>query len=268
LIEVLVSVTLALIVVAMAGMFFVASRNRMQDQVLHVETLQGLRGTVDSMVRDLRLGGACLPTTGEFITLGGVHGTTDQIVTRTGIVRPNETCIRTVLRQDAAVGDTQVQVEAAAGFTPSMRVYLRLSNNTTGAIVSVTGVDTTGNVLQLGAPLRQAFAKNSGVYALDERAYAVDTTDPSLPVLTVAVNGAPAMPFAVGIENLQIQYQLERNCDRTCDVVALPANDAEFALVRQIYITVTARSRTVGSDGQYYRVTRTVSAKPRNLMPG
>jgi hypothetical protein len=223
---------------------------------------------MDSMVRDLRLGGACLPTTGEFITLRGVDGTTDQIITRTGVVRSNETCIRTVLRQDAAASDAQLLVEAAAGFVPNMRVYLRLSNNTAGAIVTLTGVDTGSNVLQLGTPLLQAFPKDSGVYALDERAYAVDTADPSFPVLTIAVNGAPPMPFAVGIENLQIQYQLERNCSTACDVVALPANDAEFGLVRQIYLTLTARSRTVGADGQYYRVTRTVSAKPRNLLPG
>jgi hypothetical protein len=101
-VEVLVSPTLELGVVAMLGVFFVASRNRVQEQVLRVETLQGLRAAMDSMVRDLRLGGACLPTTGEFITLGGVDGTTDQIVTRSGIVRPNQSCIRTVPRQDAA----------------------------------------------------------------------------------------------------------------------------------------------------------------------
>src|SRR5262249_57311605 len=100
--------------------------------------------------------------------------------------------------------------------------------------------------------------------------YVVDNSNLALPVLTLGVNGAAPVPFAFGIENLTLQYQLARNCDTAagCDVVDVPANDAEFALVNQIYITLTARSRTVGSDGQYYRVSRTVTAKPRNLLPG
>jgi hypothetical protein len=92
-----------------------------------------------------------------------------------------------------------------------MRAYLRLSNNTTGSIVTVTGVDTGSNALQLDAPPPQAFGTNSGVYALDERTYAVDASVPSLPVLTVAVNGAAPIPFALGVEDVQIQYQGERS---------------------------------------------------------
>ena len=50
-------------------------------------------------------------------------------------------------------------------------------------------------------------------------------------------------------------------------VVSLPAS-TEFPLVNTIYITLTARSSTTSSNGQYFRVTRTVAAKPRNLLPG
>src|SRR5262249_33413340 len=106
-----------------------------------------------------------------------------------------------------------------------------------------------------------------GVYAVDERQYAIDTTtNPALPVLTIAVNGASPVPFAFGIEAANIQYQLNRNCP-TCDVVDLPANDAEWALVNQLYLTVTARSRVKASDGQYIRLTRQIGVKPRNLLP-
>ena len=104
---------------------------------------------------------------------------------------------------------------------------------------------------------------------MDERQYSVDTSNPSLPVLTLGINGTTPVPFGFGIQNLQLQYQLNRNCDTSagCDVVDLPANDSEFSLVNQIYITLTARSRKALSNGQYYTIARTVSAKPRNLLP-
>lgn len=271
---------------AVAAGFFAAARSRVQDQMMRLETLQGLRAAMDSMLRDLRLGGACLPVTGDFITLDASNSTTDAITTRTGLVRPNETCVRTVTTANIQAADSNIPVQSASGFTVGMRAYIIQANGTWGEVFTITGVNTGTNVLSKTTALtcqgscgNPAYPVTSGVYALDERRYAVDTTDTSRPVLTVAVNGAQAVPFVYGIENLQIQYQLERNCDTApssssttwpptgCDVVDLPSS-TDYALVNQIYLTLTARSRTVGINGQYYRITRTAAAKPRNLLPG
>lgn len=271
LVELLVGSTVMLAALAAAGTFFVASRNTIQDQMIQIETTQGLRSTVDSMVRDLRLGGACLPVTGNFIVLDGVNGATvatpDQIVTRTGLVRPNETCVRTVLTADIVAATSQLAVQSASGFLVGMRVYINNGSNTSGEVVTLTGVDTVGNKLTKTTALSQGYLAGSGVYAIDERSYAIDTSNAALPVLTLSINGATPMAFSDGIENLQVQYQLARNCTPTCDVVDLPVDDSEFALVNQIYITLSARSRTVQRNGQYFRISRTVAAKPRNLLP-
>jgi hypothetical protein len=279
-VELLVGTTVMLFVLGTTGRFFVTARNFISDQILHVETQQGLRAAMDSMVRDLRLAGACLPTSGDFVTLDPVASTNNQIVVRTGQVRPDETCIQTVLTSDLAAGASQLSVQSASGFMTGMRVYIRQSNGATGEVINITSVDTAANVLGKTANLTcpdvvggcptPAYPAGSGVYAVDERQYAVDASNPALPVLTLAANGAAPVPFAFGIEGLQLQYELARNCDSQpgCDVVQVPATEGEFALVNQIYITLTARSRTPGLNSQYYRVTRTVSAKPRNLLPG
>ncbi len=279
LLEMLVGMTVMMIVLTTAGAFFVANRNTLQDQMVRIETIQGLRAAMDSMVRDLRLGGACLPTTGDFVALDAVNSTTDQIVTRTGLVQANETCIRTVLTSDLTASAAQLNVQSAVGFAAGMRVYIRSSSGTTGEIFTISGANTATNTLQkttaltcpqVGGCPSPAYPLGSGVYAVDERQYAVDTSNPALPVLTLTVNGAPPSAFVAGIENLQFQYELARNCSSSsgCDVVDVPANDSEFALVNQIYITMTARSPKTLTNGQYYRVSRTVSAKPRNLLPG
>lgn len=252
---------------AAGAAFFVSTRNTIQDQIIQIETTQGLRAAVDSIVRDLRLAGACLPVTGNFIVLDARNGATDQITTRTGLVRPNRTCVRTVLTADVTATTSQLPVQSAAGFRSSMRVYINNGSNTAGEVVTLTDVSTGSNTLTKSTALSQGYLAGSGVYGIDERSYAIDTSNPALPVLTMAINGAAPIPFGNGIENLQVQYQLARNCATTCDVVDLPVDDSEFALVNQIYITLSARSRTTQRNGQYFRISRTATAKPRNLLP-
>jgi hypothetical protein len=280
-----VSITVMLTALAVAGGFFVVARKRIQDQILRVETAQGLRAAMDSMLRDLRLGGACLPITGDFITLDTTNSTNDSITTRTGLVRPNETCVRTVTTADIQATTSSISVQSASGFTNGMRAYIIQASGTWGEVFTITSVNTSTNVIQKtgsftcqGSCGTPAYPSGSGIYALDERQYAVDTTS-AIPVLTLAVNSGTASQLVSGIESLQIRYQLERNCDNAvpsgstiwpptgCDVVDLPTA-TEFTLVNQMYLTLTARSRTTDSNGAYYRITRTAGAKPRNLLPG
>lgn len=267
LLELLISLTVISIVMASAGALFVATRNYMQDQILGIETQQGLRSVLESIARDLRLGGACLPTAGDFAPLDGVEaGTLDQITTRTGLVRPNLSCVSTTTTANMTTTTTSIPVNSASGFAVGMRALIQ--GITTGESFTITGVNTGTNTIQKSGNWSQAYPSGSGVYALDERTYAVDTSNSQLPVLTIAANGAAASPFAAGVESFIIQYQLARNCP-PCDVVTAPASaSSDWRLVNQIFITATVRSSTTARNGQYIRRTGTISAKPRNLLPG
>lgn len=267
LVELLVATTIVSAVMAAVGGLFVTSRNFMQDQSLLIETQQGLRSTLEAMARDLRLGGACLPITGDFVVLDGTDSaTTDSITTRTGLVRPNLSCVSTALSADMAKNVTQLQVGSSDGFTVGMRALIRHAGNGTGESFTITAIPGPTTIQKSGA-WTQDYPKNSGVYAIDERTYAVDTSNSALPVLTVASNGGPAVPFAYGVENLAIKYQLSRNCP-PCDIIDAPAPaDNQWRIVNQILITATARSRTPARNAQYIRLTERISAKPRNLLP-
>ena len=65
-------VLMGIAVAATSGMFL-AGKSQMQMQQRQLETTQAARAAIDMIVRDLRLGGACLPVTGEFISLEGIN---------------------------------------------------------------------------------------------------------------------------------------------------------------------------------------------------
>jgi len=265
--ELLIATAIVSVVMATAGAFFVASRNFIQQEILRVETTQALRATLDNLQRDLRLGGACLTTIASFVALSGTNaGTTDTITTRTAMVSPSLTCVRTALSAAVVAGATTLPVQTNPGFASGMRAYID-NGAGSGQYFFITQVQTGPLRLQMDTPTSRAYPSASGVYSVDERTYAIDTSNSALPTLTVAVNGGAAQPFAYGIESFNVQYTLSRNCP-PCDVVDLPANNSEWMLVNEVTVSVTARSRVRGSTGQYYRQTGQVRLKPRNLLPG
>jgi type II secretory pathway pseudopilin PulG len=266
-VEILVAATVTSLTLGVLGAFFVASRGFVQQETLRVETTQALRATIDAVTRDLRLSGACLPTNGQFVSLSGVNsGTLDQVTSRTGLLNTDLSCVRTTLTAAASASDSRVTVASITGFAAGTRVYVRNPNGT-GELFNISSISSSNMRLNKSGTLTQAYPIGSGVFAVDERSYAIDTTtNPALPQLTVALSANTPTPFASGIESMNIQYQLERNCP-TCDVVDLPANDAEWALVRQVLLNVTARSSVTGTKGQYVRVSHQIGVKPRNLVP-
>jgi len=253
-------------VAATSGMFL-AGKRQMQMQELQLETTQSARTAIDMMVRDLRLGGACLPVTGDFISLEGINNAqTDEIITRTGLTRPDLSCIRTVVPKNTtiAANATLVRVEAVDGFAVGMRAYIRNPTGT-GEYFQVTSVDTTNKTLGKSATFATSYPEDSGVYAIDERRFYIDTAK-NPPELMLRIGTDTAQSFAVGIEKLNLQYQLQRNCP-PCDTVSLPASNAEWAIVKALTLSVTARSEKAQQDGTFYRRTVAVNVKPRNLLP-
>jgi hypothetical protein len=256
---------------ATAGLFL-ASRTHMRNQEKEVETTHVARSVIDLIVRDLRLGGACLPTTGDFISLEGVdNGDLDEITTRTGLVRPDLSCVRSATNATTTASGSTVPVESVEGFTSGMRAYIRGPDGT-GEYFDISGSDSSTNTLLRSQTLSKDYPPTSGVYAIDERRFFIDNwTSPRgvLPELKMQIGDAAPMPYAVGVEKLDIQYELNRNCP-PCDVVDLPSSDPdnpEWPIVDEVLLSVTARSELPDADGNYYRRTYTVGVKPRNLIP-
>ncbi len=255
--------------IAATSGLLLAGKHHMREQSKELETTQAARAVIDMIVRDLRLGGACLPVTGDFISLQGVdNGIEDEIITRSGLTRPDLSCIRTSTDQAASVSDVDISLFSIEGFEPGMRAYIRHPNGT-GEYFQITTVDSAGSKLGLSGALSTDYPPTSGVYAIDERRFYINWWDSprgSLPEVMLQVGSEQPQSLAVGIEELDIEYQLKRNCP-PCDVSDLPVDGAEWSLVEQVFVTVTARSELPNENGEYYRRTMRVGVKPRNLIP-
>ncbi len=273
LVEMMAAMVVTGLALTVAGQFFVASRNSLSDEVVRQETLQGLRAALDTLERDLRLVGACLPMTGgDFPPLSGTNGSTfDAITTRTAAARSDLTCIQSTIQATGSAAGTAAHATTLPllkvdGFAVGQRGYIRGSNNS-GEYFTITDVNASTNRLQIAAGLQNAYLNGSGVWAIDEHVYAIDAlTYAPMNVLTLAINGGAAFPFAFGVQAVKIQYELASHCP-PCDVVDMPTT-AQWILVNQLYVTVTLRSSGPLSSGQYYTVTGTIGAKPRNFLPG
>ena len=149
-----------------------------------------------------------------------------------------------------------------------MRAYIRNAVGT-GEYFDITGVPS-GTQLSKSQTLTQDYAATSGIYAVDERTYYLDTwaspNNGSQPELMLRIGDQTPQSFAVGIESLNIQYQLARNCP-PCDVIDLPTSSADWSIVEAVQLTLTARSEQPDVKGTYYRRTVAVTVKPRNLLP-
>ena len=260
---------MGLAVTATSGMFL-AAKWQMKMQQRQIETTQAARAGVDMIVRDLRLSGACLPATGDFIALAGTDaGETDTIVTRTGLTRPNLSCVRSTVPSGtvATRSSSTVPVESSQGFTAGMRAYIRHPDGS-GEYFDVSAVNGPTEIGKAQL-LSRDYPDGSGVYAVDERRFSIEpwsTPHGPEPELLLQIGSKPPQPFAAAVEKLDIHYELRRNCP-PCDVVGLPNSGEEWALVDAVQLSLTARSELPDVKGDYYRRTVTVDVKPRNLMP-
>ncbi len=268
--DVLLAVALMGLAIAATSGMFVASKGHIVMKGREVETTQAARAAMDVLVRDLRLGGACLPVTGDFISLEGIDDDDqDEITTRTGLTRPDLSCVRTATTASFGPSTTALKVEATDGFESGMRAYLRHPNGSgeyfeIGAITSATTMTIVGT-------LQTDYPATSGLYAIDERRFYINWFENSkgvmVPELMMQIGDNDPTSFAVGIEKLDIRYELRANCDPDCDVVELPEDNAEWQTVEQILIELTARSELPGKDGVYFRRVVDLGVKPRNILP-
>jgi type II secretory pathway pseudopilin PulG len=269
LLELLVAVAVTAIAVAVSAGFLSATRRTVTSQELTLEASTNLRAALDVLVRDIRLAGACLPVTGDFIALDGLdNNEEDEIWVRTGLVRPDMSCVRTTTTADITRTTNTIPVESVDGFSAGARVYIRAPSGS-GESFDITGVDSANNRLLKSVSLSTNYVAGSGVYAIDERRYFINHWAApwgDTPELMLQIGSGTPQPFAVGVERLDFQYQLRRNCP-PCDVVQLPASEDEWRLVEQVLVTVRTRSDRQTPDGGFVARTASVNIKPRNLLP-
>ena len=260
-IELLVAITVTAIGIAFASGLILAGKGHIKQQDRELEATQAGRASIDTILRELRLGGACLPETGEFIALEAVdNGDEDELVTRYGRTTADMSCIQTATSTAIAGSATAIPVDDSSGFEAGDYAYIRHTNGS-GEYFTVASIDTTNQVLTIDRALTSGYPATSGVYAIDERRFFIDTTAGTTPQLMFQVGGQTPQPFALGVEKLEIDYELSDG-----NTVDEPVDDQEWRSVSRIHLSLTTRSVRADPDGNYYRRTNHVTIKPRNLI--
>ncbi len=228
------------------------------------EAQQGVSAAITFVSQELRQAGACLPALGEFLALDGENdGNQDTLRLRIGRIRRDSmTCIRTVTVTNAVAGDSTLQVQDIAGFDVGQYIYVTRTGGR-GKTFVISDIDETVETITIEGSLDGNYQAGGGVYAIEERTYAIDGSGAE-PILTVAVDDGEPEPFARGIEVFDIRYRLGDCVD--CGAVDLPADGTEWRLVREVELTVASRSRATQQNGAAHVVRESTTIKPRNLL--
>jgi hypothetical protein len=267
---------------AMTG-FFSTTVSARYDSSLDQETEQGVRVLLQAVTQELRQAGACLTQLGEFIALEGSNsGTRDSLLLRIGRTNPaTGRCIQVGTTAVSSPGSDTLTVTDASIFLPGETVYITPDSvngdfytveQASGTMLTLTTslVDIGGG----GAP----YPIGTGVYPLDEREYAVDSSDSTNPVFTVSLNGSGPYPLISGVDVFDVKYGI-LPCDQgvasdQCTVVDFPADETEWRSIREVKIKASVKSRKVDKSGQYHSAVtgqsgawnEYVTIKPRNFL--
>ena len=281
LLEVLVGIALvSLVGLAVFGGYVFAARGWFEHQD-RLDTQAALREAAARLAREVRLAGACLPRQSPLASLrplaGADLGEGDELV-----VRLNPRCAEAVLVA-AFPGGSTLQVDRVEGFEPGTQAFLLSKDGDRGQFFRVAAVNAgPPATITVDGSIGDSYPKDSTVYGAEEYRYTIDSSGPE-PTLVVATAVDPPAPLVVGIARFDVRYVLDRPFDpnectawelvggRELCVVEEPANDAQWAIVRAVWIDLRARSRRsmagVGGDG-FYRVGELIRVRPRNLIGG
>jgi len=263
LVELLVALMASGIVLGIITGFFEFTARMRERMGLHTEAQQGLRALEDMVTQELRQAGACLPQTGNFIALDGADGgTRDRLTLRIGRTDPvTLVCLAQATTAGVNIGGVLFPVADSSGFAPGDWVYIT-PNGATGSFRRLVAVGPTSVTVDGG--VTTFHPAGSGIYGIDQRVYQVDATTFGSPVLTVSIDGGTPQPLVDGVDVFDLSYQTEP-CP-PCAPVNLPANQAEWRLVRAVTIRSTVRSVATGRDGHTASYSGETSVRPRNLL--
>lgn len=266
LVELLIAMLMMTVVGAVIVNTFTIQMRFRADTETKAETHQGLVAALDAVVRDVRLAGACLPTQPLFVPITGVDaGTSDSITVRTGAISSATTCIAATLTNPLAAGAGQLSVDEVSGFKIDGLGYV--VGALPGEFFHVTAVSATSGpgTVTTDTALAQSYPAGGGVYALEERSYAIDTATYGQPVLTRSIDRRAAEPVAGGVESFDLRYRLNQNCPN-CAVVDLPPDNPTWMQVSEVLVTASVVSRQNLSTGARFRQSVTVAVQPRNML--
>jgi len=280
LVELLVAIFISGVVMAMITSLMRTSVTTREKGGLETEAQQGLRSLISMVTQELRQAGACLSTTGPFIALAGTNNTDqDTLTLRMGKVNPTTLLCVVASANSAASGATSVQVDEVSGFQVGDHLYIKESN-ATGTYNRVTAINTGTKTLTLSTGLASVLSAGAGVYAIEERTYALGTLN-GRPVLTLAIDGGTAFPLVEGVEMFDVLYYLGPcglNTNGTLNCAsAIPApavGSAQWNLVQAVGIRAAVSAHKTDRQGNTYRATTDqagavngyVIVKPRNFL--
>src|SRR5438309_2483486 len=228
LIELMVAFSIASVVVIAVGSGFVFVTKAWTDQLGRVQTQQALRTTVESVTREMRLAGACMPsptlppiatTYDPYQPLTGTHGTTDGFT-----ITSNPACAGPTSVTTPCNACTSIIVQNTTNFTAGTWAYIYNSDATTSppgpygesfliqTVNAVTGTITVSatkplvhNYPAVGPTYR------SSLYGMDQRVFAISSTCSGcngVPSLTLTPIGGQATPLVKGIDSMLVTYVL------------------------------------------------------------
>jgi Tfp pilus assembly protein PilW len=267
---------------AVAGYIFVTHGWAEQRERTRVQ--QNLASAVSVLSSAIRLAGVCLPTVSTPVDARPLAGAHSDDESDTITVRMNRRCARATLTVSysgkAVTEGATITVDTVQNFEPGMTAYIMAhpaSGLPYGERFVITGVDeSTSQLIVVPGSIAGTYltTDHSRVFGLEEETFAVNRTG-AVPVLTRATSTTSPLPVAESIDSVRMRYVLNqdgRQCVESTDppdtycIVALPGIDAEWALVRTVELTVSARSaRPIrGAGGMFRLVTRT-QVRPRNF---
>ncbi len=293
--ELLVGLTVASVVIFGVGTGFVWVSRAWTDYQVRVLTQQSLWSAIETLNREVRLAGACMPAatlppiTSNFQPISGADsGTTDTLV-----ITSNPTCAGPVSVTAACNACSTINVANVANFTGGKWAYIYTSSTETSPpgpygeyflIQNVTGGSPGIITVSSSSPLTKNYPAPSlsSVGGADRRTFTISSTCSGcngIPTLTLQPLGGSEQPLVKGIDSMHIQYVLNRRysaapteCNAQTNetsslcVVDLPTQAPSIAgdwqLVRAIIFALDARSiakvRASGSADGYFHLSETV----------
>lgn len=301
--EVLVSLSIASVVIIAVGTSFVWVSRAWTDHQMRLQAQQSLRSAIETINRETRLSGACMPPptlppiTNNFQPMTGTDG---GVGADTITITSNPACAGPSNVTTSCTACPIITVSNVTNFTSGMWAYIYNSSTTTSppgpygeyfSIQSVSGGSPGTITVSPSTALTKNYpASLSSVWGADQRTLAISSTCTGcngIPTLTLQLLGGVPQPLVKGIDSLNIQYVLNRlysTAPSECNtqtggtsslcVVKLPGQapsiSGDWQIVRAIIFALDARSisqlRASSSADGYLHLQETVEVSPRNFI--
>lgn len=285
--EILVGLTIASVIIGGVGTGFVWESRAWTDHQARIQTQQSLRAAIETLNREVRLAGACMPAAtlppiaNNYQPLSGAGSGTTQSIT----VTSNPACAGPASLSAACNACNVINVQLTTNFTAGKWAYIYNSSTQTNPagpygqffLIQSVAAGSPGTITASPlTPITNTYpgpsngVALSSVWGADQRTFAISSTCSGcngVPTLTLQMLGGAAQPLVKGIDAMSFQYVLNRlystnpaECNgqtggtSSLCVVNLPTQAPSVAgdwqLVRDVTATLDARSAvTVRATG-------------------